>query len=158
MWIFRDFSDATPFPMADFLTKPQRSERMSRIRGKGNKTTELRLMAVFKAHRITGWRRGAKLVGRPDFVFPKLRLAVFVDGCFWHGCPRHGNKPTSNVLFWQRKIARNRQRDRQVNRMLKGKDWHVLRVWEHELAKKRQPKLVNRVRSFLAPPEKAPGF
>ena len=144
--------------MADFLTKPERSQRMSRIRGKGNKTTELRLMAVFKAHRITGWRRGAKLVGRPDFVFPKLRLAVFVDGCFWHGCPRHGNKPASNALFWQRKITRNRQRDRQVTSALMAKGWRVLRVWEHELAKKREARLLSRARSFLAHPEKAPGF
>ena len=137
--------------MADFLSKPERSERMSRIRGKGNKTTELRLVSVFRANRISRWRRGSKLVGRPDFVFPKLRLAVFVDGCFWHGCPRHDNKPASNTLFWQRKIARNRQRDRQVNRVLKAKGWRVLRVWEHELAKKREAKLVSKVRRFWVP-------
>lgn len=138
--------------MADFLTKTERSERMSRIRGKGNKTTELRLMSVFRSNGITGWRRGSKLVGRPDFVFPRLRLAVFVDGCFWHGCPLHGSKPSSNKRFWRDKIARNRQRDRQVNLALKAKGWRVLRVWEHELAKMREAKLLRRVGRYWAPP------
>ena len=137
--------------MADFLSKPERSERMSRIRGAGNKSTELRLVAIFSANRITGWRRGSKLVGRPDFIFQKERLAVFVDGCFWHGCPIHGHRPHANRLFWQRKIARNRQRDREVNRKLKAKGWRILRVWEHDLVKKRAARLVRRVRKFLVP-------
>lgn len=72
---------------------------MAAIRSCGNRGTELRLIAFMRAHGITGWRRGAKLTGKPDFVFPAKRLAVFVDGCFWHGCPKHGTKPKNNAAF-----------------------------------------------------------
>ena len=118
---------------------------MSLIRSRGNTATELRLVAVFRRHRITGWRRGSKLVGKPDFVFPKLKLAVFVDGCFWHGCPKHGTKPRQNAQFWREKIARNRARDRLVNRTLRALGWRVLRIWEHELRRKNERRLVLRL-------------
>jgi len=78
-------------------------------------------------------------VGKPDFVFPDQRLAVFVDGCFWHGCPLHGTNPATNREFWSEKITRNRQRDREVNRALRALGWRILRIWEHELTLKRQP-------------------
>ncbi len=119
--------------MADIWTKAKRSEVMARIRGRGNRTTEVRLAAIFRAHGITGWRRQYPLPGRPDFAFPARRLAVFVDGCFWHGCPRHGTLPKGNARFWREKIARNRERDREVNRELRRRGWRVLRIWEHEL-------------------------
>ncbi len=105
--------------MADIWSKAKRSEVMARIRGKGNRTTEVRLAALFRVHGITGWRRQYPLPGRPDFAFPARRLAVFVDGCFWHGCPRHGTSPKGNARFWRKKIARNRERDREVNRQLR---------------------------------------
>jgi DNA mismatch endonuclease (patch repair protein) len=70
---------------------------------------------------------------RPDFVFPKSRTAVFVDGCFWHGCPKHATKPANNRAFWRRKLAGNKTRDRVVNRALRRAGWRVLRIWEHEL-------------------------
>ena len=104
--------------MPDVFTKAKRSAVMSLIQGSGNKATELRLIEIFKAHSITGWRRRSPLVGKPDFVFPKLKLAVFVDGCFWHGCPIHATQPKSNTEFWQTKIARNQARDRLVTRTL----------------------------------------
>jgi DNA mismatch endonuclease (patch repair protein) len=72
---------------------------------------------------------------RPDFVFPKLRLAVFVDGCFWHACPLHATKPRHNAAFWRKKLAANKARDRMVNRTLRAQGWRVLRIWEHELPK-----------------------
>ncbi len=72
---------------------------------------------------------------KPDFVFPKLRLAVFVDGCFWHGCPSHATWPKQNAAFWRKKILGNRARDRRVNRELCALGWRVVRVWEHELAR-----------------------
>ena len=78
--------------MPDVFTKAKRSEVMSRIRGRGNKDTELALAKLLRRHRITGWRRNQPVFGKPDFVFPKLKLAVFVDGCFWHGCPKHASK------------------------------------------------------------------
>ena len=90
-------------------------------------------MEVFRAHGFVGWRRNSRLFGRPDFVFPERRIAVFVDGCFWHGCPYHGAVPLTNRDFWIAKLARNRKRDRLVDRTLKAKGWIPLRIWQHEL-------------------------
>ena len=92
---------------------------------------------------------------RPDFVFPKLRLAVFVDGCFWHACPQHTTKPRNNAAFWRKKFAANKARDRLVSRTLRKDGWRVLRIWEHELARKREARLVKRINHALAssPPQ-----
>jgi DNA mismatch endonuclease, patch repair protein len=117
----------------DFLTKEKRSALMSTIRGQGNKDTELALAKLFRLNKITGWRRNQKIFGKPDFVFPDLKLAVFVDGCFWHGCPKHSNLPATNRPFWRKKFAANQTRDRLVNRTLRARGWRVLRIWEHEL-------------------------
>jgi DNA mismatch endonuclease (patch repair protein) len=166
--------------MPDVFTKAKRSEVMSRIRSRGNKDTELALMRVFRAEGITGWRRHIQiriaergmrsknavrptvesfrtprsafrvLLVRPDFVFPKLRLAVFVDGCFWHACPLHQTKPRNNALFWQKKLAVNQARDRLVTRTLRRNGWRVLRLWEHELARRREARLLWRLRRALA--------
>jgi DNA mismatch endonuclease (patch repair protein) len=119
--------------MADVFTKAKRSAVMSLIRRSGNKDTELRLIEIIKAHGITGWRRGSPLVGKPDFIFPKLRLAVFVDGCFWHACPKHFRMPRSRSEFWAQKISRNQERDRLVNSTLQNNGWKVVRIWEHAL-------------------------
>lgn len=136
--------------MADVFTKAKRSEVMSRIRGRGNKDTELALATFFRRHAITGWRRHRPVFGHPDFVFPKFRMAVFVDGCFWHGCPIHATKPRNNAAFWRKKFATNKARDRKVNRALRGAGWRVLRVWEHELAPRNQARLLGRLRRALA--------
>jgi DNA mismatch endonuclease (patch repair protein) len=85
---------------------------MSRIRGAGNKETELRMIRLLRACGIIGWRRRWPLFGRPDFVFPAARLAVFVDGCFWHGCPRHYTKPANNRDFWRQKLEADRKSTR----------------------------------------------
>ena len=135
--------------MPDVFTKAKRSEVMSRIPGRGNKNTELALAKVFRANRITGWRRNQKVFGKPDFVFQKLKLAVFVDGCFWHGCPKHATKPKNNREFWRRKLSANKARDRIVTPALRRAGWRVLRVWEHELAKKNDARLVRRLFTFL---------
>lgn len=127
--------------MADIWSQAKRSEVMSRIRGTGNRSTEQRLATLFRAHGITGWRRHLPLPGRPDFTFPRLRLIVFVDGCFWHGCPRHGSVPRNNGRFWRQKIARNRERDREVTRELRRRGWRVVRIWEHELKRALGPKV-----------------
>ncbi len=146
--------------MSDIFTKAKRSEVMSRIRGRGNKDTELALARLLRANGITGWRRQVQIVGRvrsplragrlftkggahgvtrptfrvrPDFVFPKLKLALFVDGCFWHGCPRHATKPANNHAFWKKKLAGNKTRDWQVNRTLRRSGWRVIRIWECDL-------------------------
>ena len=132
--------------MSDVLTPAQRSANMARIRGLGNASTELRLIAVFRLHGITGWRRGFPLIGKPDFVFPRLKLAVFVDGCFWHGCPLHATQPKQNAEFWQAKIAKNRLRDQLVTRTLRRAGWRVVRFWEHELTRKYEARLLARLR------------
>jgi DNA mismatch endonuclease, patch repair protein len=127
--------------MPDVFSKKKRSQVMAAIRSRGNKDTELKLITIFRTHRITGWRRNQQLPGRPDFVFRRERLAVFVDGCFWHGCPKHGEIPASNTAYWMRKILRNRERDKAVNRQLRRCGWKVLRVWAHAL---REPLTVAR--------------
>lgn len=119
--------------MPDIFTIPKRSEVMSLIRSHGNKATELRLIGIFRANGITGWRRHQPVFGKPDFVFRKQRVAVFVDGCFWHSCPKHSTKPKCNRVFWERKLTANKARDRLVNRCLRRNGWKVVRIWEHEL-------------------------
>jgi DNA mismatch endonuclease (patch repair protein) len=135
--------------MLDVFTKAKRSAVMAAIRSHGNKATELRLIAIFRAHSITGWRRHRPVFGKPDFVFPKLKLAVFVDGCFWHGCPKHATWPKTNAAFWRKKIAANRARDVLVTRTLRAQGWRVLRLWEHELTRKNEPRLLRRLRPHL---------
>ncbi|WLA83236.1 very short patch repair endonuclease [Bradyrhizobium elkanii] len=127
--------------MADVFSRKQRSEIMSRVKGRGNRLTELRLLDLFREHGFVGWRRNAAVFGRPDFVFFKARVAIFVDGCFWHACPTHGAIPSTNVEFWTAKLDRNKRRDRLVVRELKKRGWTPVRIWQHEL---RRPELVLR--------------
>src|SRR6266571_4356480 len=119
--------------MPDVFSKAKRSDVMSRIRSHKNKDTELRLISVFRQFRVTGWRRKQKVVGNPDFVFRREKVAVFVDGCFWHGCPRCYRAPTSNENYWTAKHARNRLRDKTVTKQLRRLGWRVIRIWEHRL-------------------------
>jgi DNA mismatch endonuclease, patch repair protein len=136
--------------MADVWTKKKRSEVMSRVRSQGNKDTELALVQLFRQYKIKGWRRHILLPGKPDFTFRKHRLTVFVDGCFWHGCPKHARQPKSNRAFWRRKLSANKKRDRVVNETLRQADWRVLRIWEHELARKHEARLLLRIKKLLA--------
>jgi len=106
---------------------------MASIRGKGNLSTEKRLIKILQIHRIKGWRRNHNLLGKPDFVFPKNHVAVFVDGCFWHGCPKCYKEPKKNVDFWREKIRRNIARDKKNSRKLRENGWSVLRLREHSL-------------------------
>lgn len=118
--------------MADVFSKQLRSQVMARVLSRGNRSTEGPAIKLFRAHRCTGWRLSFRLYGKPDFVFPKQKLAIFIDGCFWHGCPHHCRMPSSNVRYWRAKIARNRTRDKLVSTTLKHRNWKVLRIWEHE--------------------------
>jgi DNA mismatch endonuclease, patch repair protein len=135
--------------MADVFTREKRSEIMSRVKDRDNAATEIFLVRTFRNHGIIGWRRRAPIFGKPDFIFRKRRLAIFVDGCFWHGCPVHGTLPRTNRDFWRQKLARNRKRDRLVDRTLKQLGWTPLRVWQHEL---RDPeRVIRRVQKVLRP-------
>jgi DNA mismatch endonuclease (patch repair protein) len=91
----------------------------------------------------------ASLAVRPDFVFRRARLALFVDGCFWHGCPKHATQPKGNRAFWRNKFARNRARDLLVTRTLRSAGWRVLRIWEHELARRNEARLIRRMQRTL---------
>lgn len=126
--------------MADVFSTKQRSAVMAAVRGNQNKSTELRLIKIFRELGITGWRRKSTLPGKPDFVFRAQRVTLFVDGCFWHGCPFHSKIPASNRAYWTAKISRNVQRDRRLSALLRSKGWHVVRVWEHELRTKELPR------------------
>jgi DNA mismatch endonuclease (patch repair protein) len=131
----------------DRPTELTHSEVMSRVRSYGNKSTELRLIALLKQHRLSGWRRRYSVIGRPDFVFPKAHLAVFVDGCFWHGHPRLCRLPSTNRQYWLPKIRRNVRRDREVSRQLRLRGWHVVRIWEHDL-KRDAARCVRRIKKY----------
>jgi DNA mismatch endonuclease (patch repair protein) len=119
--------------MADWLSREQRSHNMASIRSKGNATTERAFLRLLRNARISGWRRHLSLPGKPDFVFRSRRLAVFIDGCFWHGCPTCYRLPEDNRPYWKAKVLSNRRRDRRQTRELKSLRWRVLRIWEHSL-------------------------
>lgn len=134
----------------DPLNKRRRSELMARVRSRGNQSTEIALMNLLRLHGISGWRRNHDLFGRPDFVFRRERVAVFVDGEFWHGHPTRGRLPKNNHDYWRAKIARNRARDRLVNRTLGERGWIVLRIWEHQLSPKYRSRVISRLLTVLA--------
>ena len=119
--------------MSDVFTKEKRSEVMSHIRSRGNKDTELLMIQILRKNHLTGWRRNLPVLGKPDFVFPKRKLALFVDGCFWHCCPEHSPKPKNNSEFWEKKLQGNKKRDEYVSEELTKTGWNVVRIWEHEL-------------------------
>jgi len=133
--------------MADVFTKAKRSEVMSRIRGSGNKETELALAKIFRGHGVTGWRRNQSLFGKPDFTFRHQHSVVFVDGCFWHCCPNHSKIPASNRTFWLKKLTANKERDQLVTKTLRKQGWRVIRLWEHEL--KRKDLITSKIRRII---------
>lgn len=108
---------------------------MKAVKSKGNKSTELQLITIFKFRGIVGWRRNYPLIGHPDFVFPKKRIVVFADGCFWHGHNCRNVTPANNAEYWKKKIKRNKARDRAITRELTQKGWKVVRIWECAIKK-----------------------
>jgi DNA mismatch endonuclease (patch repair protein) len=134
--------------VTDIFTKKKRSEIMSRIRSVGTKPEQCLLLVVRRTlgHR---WRIDQNvqcLPGRPDFVIPSLSLIIFVDGCFYHGCPVHGHDPKSNQSYWVPKLKRNQERDRASRRLLQEMGFAIIRFWEHDLL---EPNL-SRTKRFLA--------
>ncbi|MEM0143389.1 MAG: very short patch repair endonuclease [Candidatus Micrarchaeia archaeon] len=120
----------------DNLTKQQRTKNMSAIKSKNNKSTEEKFLLFLKQNKITGWRRHPKkYYGAPDFIFQSLKIAVFLDGCFWHKCKIHFKSPKSNLDYWITKIKRNVKRDKEVNSYYKKLGWKVVRIWEHSIKK-----------------------
>ncbi len=118
----------------DIVDRRTRSRIMAAVRSRGNRSTELALRARLARAGLRGWRVCADdLPGKPDFAFDGARLALFVDGCQWHGCRRCYRAPKSNIAYWSAKLRHNQDRDRQVTRSLRRAGWRVLRLWEHEL-------------------------
>jgi DNA mismatch endonuclease (patch repair protein) len=112
-----------------------RSRMMSSIRGWNNRSTELRLRMALVSAGISGWTLHARsVIGRPDFLFETRRVIVFVDGCFWHGCPKCRHAIRTRRIFWETKIELNRKRDRRTTKILSSNGYRVLRFWEHEVS------------------------
>jgi DNA mismatch endonuclease (patch repair protein) len=137
-----------PSARRDPLDADTRSPHMSKIKGKGNKSTEILVEAVLIESSLGGWVKHPKeIVGRPDFFFPSQKLVLFVDGCFWHSCPVCNRRvPSNREDFWRQKLDQNRRRDNRQHRQLRRQGYHVMRIWEHELKK---PSWFKRLRSML---------
>lgn len=122
--------------MTDVFTAAQRSEIMKKVRSSGNKSTELKLIKIFGDMGIVGWRRHYNVKGHPDFVFLDKKVAIFVDGCFWHGHDCRNTKPESNYDYWIQKRMRNVEHDRYITELFQQRGWTVIRIWECELKTK----------------------
>lgn len=117
----------------DVLSESQRSSCMSKIRGKDTKPEMSLRRALWGVGLRYRLKNKYKLPGRPDIIFPRKKVVVYVDGCFWHRCPLHFQAPTGNKDFWKNKIDGNVERDRRYNEIILAMGWTVLRVWEHEI-------------------------
>jgi DNA mismatch endonuclease, patch repair protein len=117
--------------MADILTAQERSRLMSQVRDRDTKPELMLRRALWS--RGYRYRLACPMPGRPDLTFTRARVVVFVDGCFWHGCPIHASLPKSNAEFWRKKLARNRERDLEVTCELLAQGWTVFRFWEHQV-------------------------
>jgi DNA mismatch endonuclease, patch repair protein len=120
--------------MTDVLTEDQRRYNMSRIKGK-NTGPEVKLRKLLFARGIRGYRIHYNLPGKPDIVFTRKKIAIFIDGCFWHKCPICFQEPETQKEFWIKKINSNVERDQKQIRLLQDKGWIVIRFWEHEIRK-----------------------
>lgn len=135
--------------MADVFEKEKRSEIMSAVHSKRNKTTELRLIEIFRDHKIKGWRRNYKVKGHPDFVFLDKKIAIFVDGCFWHGHDCRNTRPVDNAEYWQNKRERNMAHDKEITALFENRGWTVIRIWECELKKNSKSNAINELINHL---------
>lgn len=136
----------------DTVSKRRRSKIMAAVKSRGNVSTEGAVRHIFLSTGITGWRRHlGSIPGKPDFAFRSARVAVFVDGCFWHGCSscQRNMAPSTNKIYWRGKIERNQARDRRIGAELRKLHWRVVRIWEHDVAKA-PTRVARRVQNLLA--------
>lgn len=118
----------------DTVDKKTRSEIMSKIRSKDTKL-EKEFYSILLSNGVEGLiKNPSGIFGNPDFISNEAKIAIFLDSCFWHGCPDHCRLPKTNKEYWVNKISRNKKRDEEVNRKLKKEGWLVLRVWEHNFS------------------------
>lgn len=148
-----DCSGSSRNKMVDVFAKKKRSAIMSAIKGRGTRSTEVATRRLLKKHKIKGWRtHGAGMPGTPDFVFKDIKLVLFVDGCFWHGCKicMRNRTPATHAKFWREKLSGNMRRDRRVNRRLNRMGWSVLRIWEHSIEKNGEQVVTRIIRTISA--------
>ena len=121
----------------DNLTKEQRQKNMRAIQCRDTKIEVLVCKALW--NNGIRYRKNVKtLPGKPDIAIKKFKIVIFLDSCFWHKCPLHFKRPKSNLEYWDKKITRNVERDKEVNNFYIDNDWHILRVWEHQLKNKKE--------------------
>lgn len=135
----------------DRIPKDRRSAVMSTVRRSGTQL-EAAFAAALKERGLSGFEeQPTGIPGKPDFAHRDARLVIFIDSCFWHGCPQHLRRPASNTDYWQQKIRRNRARDRRVTAELKAGGWRVVRIWEHSVGNARALKWwLTRIKTLLA--------
>lgn len=132
----------------DIFDKEKRSQIMRSVKSKNNKTTEIKFLKLLKNYNITGWRRNYPVNGKPDIVFLKNKLAIFIDGCFWHGHNCRNTKPKQNKDYWDEKIKQNKRRDKRITEMFQNRNWKVFRIWECDLTKKPE-KIITLLQQYL---------
>lgn len=130
----------------DKITAEQRSVVMSRIKSKSHLEDTVAHELFKRGLRYR--RNNRKLVGTPDISIQKYKVVIFIDSCFWHSCPLHGNRPKSNVEFWNKKLDRNIEKATEVNAYYKEHGWHTMRVWEHDL-KEDYEGTIERIETFI---------
>lgn len=125
-------------PTGTFLDVSKHTRKsMTAIKSKNNKSTEIRFKMLLVRNHLKGWSTNYReIVGKPDFFFKQENVAIFIDGCFWHGCPQCGHIPKTRSDFWKAKITRNKERDMKVTLENEQNGVKVLRFWEHELKNK----------------------
>ena len=136
--------------MADIFDKEKRSAIMRQVKSKKNKSTELRLIKIFKENGVTGWKRNYPVKGHPDFVFLKQRIAVFVDGCFWHVHDCRNTRPSANEEFWRKKRERNIEHDKEITELFESRGWTVIRIWECELKQQNCERTLLKIKKYLS--------
>lgn len=132
--------------MADIFDHKKRSHIMSKVKSNNNKSTELKLIQIFKANEIIGWKRNYRVKGHPDFVFLNKKVAIFVDGCFWHGHDCRNTCPSDNAEYWQKKRERNIMHDKEITALFEQRGWIVIRIWECELKEKNRDLLLKKLK------------
>lgn len=135
--------------MVDIFNKDKRSDIMRKVRSTGNKSTELKLIDIFREYSIKGWRRNYQAIGHPDFVFLSSKIAVFVDGCFWHGHNCRNLTPSDNSEYWEKKRKRNVEHDLMITKKYEQRGWIVIRIWECELKHKNREQLLDKLKLLI---------
>lgn len=128
----------------DVLTKKQRSYNMSQIKAK-NTNPEIYIKNILRRNNVKGFSLHGSLLGKPDIIFRKKKIALFMDGCFWHKCPECFIEPRTRRKFWLKKITQNVIRDKKINKELKKRGWKVIRIWEHEIKAEGYPIKIARI-------------